>query len=331
MTGAGARLCCVFTSFTASGVRKGGVFGRRFIISQHRNMAGGAPKIDFNTKHLKKDGRTSDFFPSEAQSHKIPERQWQLSTVIPPVPETPQFDRAVRTAGCVLRDPLPPFAGKLRVYNMRYCPYAQRTVLALNAKRVDYEVVNVNLVDKPEWLTTKSAFAKVPALEIADGVTIYESLVTVNYIDDVYPQRPLRARDPLRRAQDQILIEAIGPLENVLIKMVRAPETIDEAALKAYFKGWDLLQEELKKRGTSFFSGNEPGYVDYMIWPWIERLLAFQKKDERIKFDTPKYKLLGEYIQKMAKDPAISQYAVPDEVLLKFFEGFISGNIVYEL
>ncbi|GBP65917.1 Pyrimidodiazepine synthase [Eumeta japonica] len=110
MTGAGARLCCVFTSFTASGVRKGGVFGRRFIISQHRNMAGGAPKIDFNTKHLKKG------------------------------------------------DPLPPFAGKLRVYNMRYCPYAQRTVLALNAKRVDYEVVNINLVDKPEWLTTKSAF-----------------------------------------------------------------------------------------------------------------------------------------------------------------------------
>ncbi|GBP65918.1 Pyrimidodiazepine synthase [Eumeta japonica] len=197
-----------------------------------------------------------------------------------------------------------------------------------NRKRYGYSVRNQSTQKMKEFIILHAA--KVPALEMTDGVTIYESLVTVNYIDDVYPQRPLRARDPLRHAQDQILIEATGPLHSVLIKLIRAPETIDEAVLEAYFKTWDLLQEELKKRGTSFLSGHEPGYVDYMIWPWTERLLAFQKKDERIKFDTPKYKLLGEYIQKMAKDPAISQYAVPDEVLLKFLEGYRSGNIVYD-
>lgn len=57
-------------------------------------------------------------------------------------------------------DPLPPHTGKLRVYNMRHCPFAQRTILALNAKGIDYEVININLFDKPEWLTTKSAFGK---------------------------------------------------------------------------------------------------------------------------------------------------------------------------
>lgn len=57
-------------------------------------------------------------------------------------------------------DPLPPFTGKLRVYNMRFCPFAQRTILALNAKEIDYEVVNIDLVDKPEWLASKSAFSK---------------------------------------------------------------------------------------------------------------------------------------------------------------------------
>lgn len=57
-------------------------------------------------------------------------------------------------------DPLPPYNGKLRIYNMRYCPYAQRTVLVLNAKKIDYEVVNIDLVDKPEWLTSKSLFGK---------------------------------------------------------------------------------------------------------------------------------------------------------------------------
>ncbi|GBP65909.1 Pyrimidodiazepine synthase [Eumeta japonica] len=228
-------------------------------------------------------------------------------------------------------DPLPPFAGKLRVYNMRYCPYAQRTVLALNAKRVDYEVVNVNLVDKPEWLTTKSAFGKVPALEIADGVTIYESLVTVNYIDDVYPQRPLRTRDPLRRAYDQILIEAIGPVQNMVQKLGGAPDAIDEPALDAYFKTLDLIQNELNKRRTAFLGGAEPGYGDYMIWPWLERILLYKHLNEKVEFNKPKYKQLAEYVQKMTEDPVVSQYAVSAEIFAKLMENFKNGIIDFDV
>ncbi len=34
----------------------------------------------------------------------------------------------------------------------RFCPYAQRTVLVLNAKDVDYQIVNCALMNKPDWL-----------------------------------------------------------------------------------------------------------------------------------------------------------------------------------
>lgn len=33
----------------------------------------------------------------------------------------------------------------------------------------------------------------------------------------------------------------------------------------------DIFEKELKKRKTPFFSGIEPGMIDYMIWPWCER------------------------------------------------------------
>ena len=33
----------------------------------------------------------------------------------------------------------------------RFCPYAQRTILTLLAKQVPFEVVNINLKNKPEW------------------------------------------------------------------------------------------------------------------------------------------------------------------------------------
>ena len=66
--------------------------------------------------------------------------------------------------------------------NMRFCPYAQRTALCLNAKNIEYDVINSQLMTKPRWLWEINPIGKVPVL-IHDGNTIYESLVTCEYIE----------------------------------------------------------------------------------------------------------------------------------------------------
>lgn len=38
----------------------------------------------------------------------------------------------------------------------RFCPYAQRTMLTLLAKGVPFDVVNINLKNKPEWFVEKT-------------------------------------------------------------------------------------------------------------------------------------------------------------------------------
>ena len=39
-----------------------------------------------------------------------------------------------------------------------------------------------------------------------------------------------------------------------------------------------FLEQELKNRGTKFFhSKTQPGMLDYMIWPWIERVETIPK------------------------------------------------------
>ncbi|KAJ8713565.1 hypothetical protein PYW07_013935 [Mythimna separata] len=219
-------------------------------------------------------------------------------------------------------DPLPPFTGKLRVYNMRYCPFAQRTVLALIAKNVDYEVVNVDLKDKPEWLTSVSAFGKVPALQISEDVSIFESLVTVEYLDEVYPQRPLLPKDPLLKAKDKIVVEGFNGVHALYFKLVTAPENVTEDNIAAYIRGIDLVQSELEQRGTKFLDGELPGYADYMIWPWFERLHV--NKSEVAKLDEKKYKTVLTYIDNLGKDPAIAEYRLPDEALLTFQTAYIN-------
>ena len=50
------------------------------------------------------------------------------------------------------------------------------------------------------------------------------------------------------------------------------PQNFQE--LQEKFKNvFGFLEKELEKRSTSFFNGQDlPGMLDYMIWPWMERL-----------------------------------------------------------
>lgn len=34
---------------------------------------------------------------------------------------------------------------------MEYCPFAHRARLVLRAKNIDHDIVNINLIQKPEW------------------------------------------------------------------------------------------------------------------------------------------------------------------------------------
>lgn len=68
------------------------------------------------------------------------------------------------------------------------------------------------------------------------------------------------------------------------------PDGITEDNVAAFHKALHFLEDQLKSRGARFLDGAEPGYADYMIWPWFERLLIFKEKDDRIAIDGQKYK-----------------------------------------
>lgn len=73
------------------------------------------------------------------------------------------------------------------------------------------------------------------------------------------------------------------------------PESVTEDVVEAYHKALDFIQEQLKARGTKFLGGDLPGYVDYMIWPWFERVLVMQKDESKLRIEGEKYKSLVRY------------------------------------
>ncbi|PIK52156.1 putative glutathione S-transferase omega-1 [Apostichopus japonicus] len=108
-------------------------------------------------------------------------------------------------------DALPPLQpGILRVYSMKFCPFADRARLMLHAKGIEHEVVNVNTWKKPEWFVEKNPKQLVPVLE-KDGKIVYESIITAQYLEDIYPDKnPLIPKDPYQRARDAIILDHCG-------------------------------------------------------------------------------------------------------------------------
>ncbi|XP_021964953.1 pyrimidodiazepine synthase [Folsomia candida] len=233
----------------------------------------------------------------------------------------------------------PPPVDKLRIYNMRFCPYAQRSVLVAIAKNIPHEIINCNLVDKPEWLFTKNPGGKVPVLEEPDGKILYESLIVSDYLDEVYPNRPLHAKCPYQKALDKLMIEEFNKVTTLFYKALTNLKPEGSAALKdslvEFQKGLSPFEKELEKRGTTFFGGNDaPGMLDYMIWPWIERVPVMKLSTDPDIFDFETAKKdnpnLESWRNAMKEDDAVKQYYLSAENHLKFIKSFLVGKADYD-
>jgi len=72
---------------------------------------------------------------------------------------------------------------KLTLISHVLCPYVQRAVIALKEKGVDYERIDIDLANKPDWFLKISPLGKVPVLKVGDEV-IFESAVIAEFLED---------------------------------------------------------------------------------------------------------------------------------------------------
>ncbi|KAF5282458.1 hypothetical protein FQA39_LY17573 [Lamprigera yunnana] len=161
--------------------------------------------------------------------------------------------------------------GKLRLYSMEYCPFAHRVRLVLLAKGVPHDVVNINLIKKPDWYFKVHPEGKVPALDVGNKVVV-ESLDISDYLNDEYPEPALYPAEPHARELDAKLIQQIGPLTQIFHDILMEPKKKSSKEwLEDFTPALSVFEIELDQRKTTFFGGDKPGMVDFMLWPWAER------------------------------------------------------------
>ncbi|XP_014088771.2 pyrimidodiazepine synthase [Bactrocera oleae] len=217
-----------------------------------------------------------------------------------------------------------PDDGVFRLYSMRFCPYAHRAHLVLDAKNIPHHTIYINLTEKPEWLTEVSPLGKVPALQLPKeegNPALIESLIIAEYLDEKYPEVPLFPKDPLKKAQDKILIERFNSVISAMYKVFLGGSDAAPGALTEISKGLDIFEKELSSRGTPYFGGDKPGMLDYMIWPWCERsaMLKYLLPD-KYEMDKERFGKLIAWRDLMINDPAVKGFYLDGETHAKFMK-----------
>jgi glutathione S-transferase len=170
----------------------------------------------------------------------------------------------------------------IKLYSARACPFAHRTRLVLAEKGVPFELVEIDLANKPAWFSNVSLYGKVPALE-HDGQRIVESAVINEYIEEIFPEPRLLPREPARRALARIWIDFANTRLAVAYAKVLlgATEADREAGKGELFAALERLEREAiaQLSGTGpYFLGAEPSLVDFTFYPWFERLPALEQQ-----------------------------------------------------
>jgi len=155
-------------------------------------------------------------------------------------------------------------SARLRLISHKLCPYVQRAVIALTEKGTDFERIDIDLANKPEWFLAISPLGKTPVLQVGD-TPIFESAVILEYLEETAP-RPLHPADALRRAEHRGWIEFGSAVLNDIAGLYSAP---DDAAFKA--KAIQLKARfariEARLAADPWFDGEKFSLVDAVFGP----------------------------------------------------------------
>lgn len=93
----------------------------------------------------------------------------------------------------------------MKLYSGTSCPFSHRCRIVLFEKGMDFEILDVDIQSKPEDLAVMNPYNGVPVLVERD-LTLYESNIINEYIDERFPHPQLMPADPVMRARTRLML-----------------------------------------------------------------------------------------------------------------------------
>jgi glutathione S-transferase len=215
------------------------------------------------------------------------------------------------------------------LYHIPVCPFCQRLDILLTLKgrrdEVDFKAIDITR-PRPDWLLQKTrGTTALPVLETADGHIVKESLVILQYLEDIYPERPVAQRDPWRRAVENMLTRLDGEFVSqgygwLMNQDPTQRETLRAGMLKQYAQLNDFLLEHAP---VGPFLFEDFGWAETVFTPFFERFWFLEYYEN---FELPnetRYARVRQWVDACVAHPAAQQ--VTREEIVKIYYDYSKG------
>ncbi|KAJ4849067.1 hypothetical protein Tsubulata_937812 [Turnera subulata] len=200
-------------------------------------------------------------------------------------------------------------------------PFTYRVIWALKIKGIPYEFVADDVTNKsPSLLKCNPVHKKIPVL-VHGEKPICESMIIVEYLDEVWPQNPLLPSDPQERAVARFWAKFADDKGPSIWDMFRGTGEALEQAKKATL---EMLQAAIEDHGLGdkkFFGGDQIGIADIAFGSIIHWLTFIQVAVGVNLLETHRFPRLLGWLQNFQQVPEIQENLPDWEETAAFFTG----------
>ena len=163
----------------------------------------------------------------------------------------------------------------LRLYGHHLCPFVEKARLALAARGVQYQNVELDLNNKRPWHVAANG-GTVPLIETTDGTIIIESKIVMEYAQEAYETGySTLPSDPVQKALVRVainLVEAlIPPFYSIYFKKGKVTDEDVEKIREKLQKIEDFYEKNAGESAFAFGTEN-PTQFDIHVFPYANRL-----------------------------------------------------------
>ena len=157
----------------------------------------------------------------------------------------------------------------MNLYSGTTDPFSHRCRIVLYEKGMDFQIIDVDMFNKPEDLAVINPHNRVPVLVERD-LLLYDPNIINEYIDERFPHPQLMPPDPIMRARARQLLLT---MEREIFVHIEALEknlkTADKARIAVRDRLTELAPIFAKQK---FMLGDELSMLDVAIAPLLWRL-----------------------------------------------------------
>jgi glutathione S-transferase len=184
----------------------------------------------------------------------------------------------------------------ITLYNAPRCPYVARVRIVLAEKGIEFESVEIDLSDRPDWFYEKNPVGRVPVIE-EDGWILPESAVIMEFLEERYPEPALLPADPADRAAARLLIFRDSDLTSPYYALRRE----EEGARERYDEALGRFEALVAER--PYLSGAEYGLADIALVPW------FLRARDMLGVELDGFPALEDWLARLEERPAVAAEA----------------------